>query len=928
MFRILDILFFTLERLRQHRMLVFWVLVGLSAATTLALSMVQYVDAVNTDVLTSKLSDPPYAFRLRYLGSWEGNITSGDIETASIVASRIFTDEIGLPVDRYVRFVRTLPWSMTLLDEENGSVALSPLDIGMLEGSEELIRITAGDWDFSATTPTRADDDPIPVLISETMLFQMGLQVGDQLQARQSGRDNVTLEIAALWQPINSNDPRWIFTPRFFNEVVIVAQSDFTALTLDAPNPPISEGAWYLIFDGSELRTSEVDALLDNISAGERAITSALPGVRMESPIDGLRAFTVEVNRLTQQLVIVILPVGGLILYFVSLVAGLLVSRQLNEDVVLRSRGMSRLQLLSVHVLMWLLLAGSALLIGIFLSPFIVRVVGRTASFLSFDSNLPALEVTLTQQALTIGGGTALIAISSGLWLAWRSTGQTITSYRRDTARGAQAWWQRMYLDVLLLIPGAYVFYTLRQQGGLETAATDPFSDPLTFVGPTLFALGLTLLFLRLLPFFLRMGAGILRYTGSVAVLMALRELTRSTWRYRGTLLMMCFTLSLTGLTASMASTIDRSLSDSVDYSVGADAVLVTAVDAQTEQDEATQGEQTTFTVTGFNVLPTDDLLGVDGVENVSRVGRYPARLQIRNQRLDGNVLGIDRASIASVARSRYDYSTIPYADLFNLLAGSRNGIILSESIALQYDLIPGQEVDMQISVLGEWYDTRVPLLGFIEYFPTMDPRDGFFALANIDPIFELVGTPLPYNVWMSLNGDATLTDIQQGVRDLEFPVVEWRDPTTILKEAQAQASRRGVLGFLSVGFVASIFLTMVGSIIQNTVSFRAQATQIGSLRAMGMSSWSSSLYLLLLQGIAAMSGVLGGTAIGVLTTLLFLPLLDFSGGLPPYLVRVAWDEITIVYVIFAGVLLFVTFITTIVASFQQLSTVVKLGEA
>ena len=57
-------------------------------------------------------------------------------------------------------------------------------------------------------------------------------------------------------------------------------------------------------------------------------------------------------------------------------------------------------------------------------------------------------------------------------------------------------------------------------------------------------------------------------------------------------------------------------------------------------------------------------------------------------------------------------------------------------------------------------------------------------------------------------------------------------------------------------------------------------------------------------QGIAAASGILSGTSIGLATTLLFLPLLDFSGGLPPYLVRVAWGDITLVYSVFAGVLL------------------------
>jgi putative ABC transport system permease protein len=136
------------------------------------------------------------------------------------------------------------------------------------------------------------------------------------------------------------------------------------------------------------------------------------------------------------------------------------------------------------------------------------------------------------------------------------------------------------------------------------------------------------------------------------------------------------------------------------------------------------------------------------------------------------------------------------------------------------------------------------------------------------------------------------------------------------------------VLGFLSVGFVASIVLTLVGAVIQNAASFRAQAAQLGSLRAMGLSGGSVGSYLILVQGMAASSGVLSGTLIGVGTTLLFLPLLDFSGGLPPYLVRVAWSDIITVYAVFAGVLFSVILFTTIIMGRQSLSVIVRLGEA
>lgn len=925
MLRFFDIFFFTLERLRLHRILVFWVLLGLSSATTLALSLIIYVDAVNTNLLTEQLNEPPYAVLFRYLGSWEGNITPNDVNSASAAIQEGFEATIGLPTEREVRFVRSVPWRMTLTNEDERPVPLQASNMSFLEGSDDLIRVVSGEW-----PPENFDggeEGAIPALVSDNMLYRMGLQVGDRLTAQGRTGEPLTLEIVAQWLPKNVDDPNWIFTPRFFEELFIVPRDDFWT-AIDGQETPVEESAWYMVFDGTDVRTSDVPGILNGLNDGERDVSNVLPGIRIvETPVDGLRQFVDNVNRLTQQLVIIILPVGGLIFYFVSLVAGLLVSSQQGQDAVLRSRGMNRRMLLSIHILMWLILAGTALAIGLGVSPFVVQLVGQTTSFLQFDANNPPLEIVFTQQVLIVGMATALIAASSGLFMAWRSTGQTINSYKRTQARATRAWWQRAYLDILVLIPGCYVLYTLWQEGGLETEADDPFGDPVTFLGPTLFALGLTLLFLRVWPFVMRIGSGLMTYTSNIALLMALRELTRSIGRYRGTLLMMCFTLSLTGLTASMASTIDQSLQDTVDYRVGADLVLITAVDAQTEEGEQTEDGQQTFTVTGFNTLPAEDLLDIEGVNQVSRVGRFNGRLVIRNQRAEGTVLGVDRAAIPSIIRFREDYADEQPADLLNLLATNRSGILLNEEFVVEQNLLIGQEIDMEISVLGEWTTLRVPLLGVMEYFPTLDPSNGFFLITNLDTLFEAVGTELPHDIWLDLAPGTDLEQLQSDIRELGFPVLEWRDPASELAEAQADPSRRGVLGFLSVGFVAAILLTLVGSIIQNTASFRAQAIQLGSLRAMGLSGITSSVYLMLLQGIAATSGILGGTSIGVLTTLLFLPLLDFSSGLPPYLVRVAWDEIIVVYAIFAGVLFAVTVLTTITAGLEQLSSVVKLGD-
>ena len=65
MFKLLDLVNFTFERIRQHFILVMLLLVGRSVATTLALSLPLYVDSVYTNILASRLGDPPYAFLFR-----------------------------------------------------------------------------------------------------------------------------------------------------------------------------------------------------------------------------------------------------------------------------------------------------------------------------------------------------------------------------------------------------------------------------------------------------------------------------------------------------------------------------------------------------------------------------------------------------------------------------------------------------------------------------------------------------------------------------------------------------------------------------------------------------------------------------------------------------------------------------------------------
>lgn len=908
-----DLLLLALERIRTHRVLVFWTLVGLTAATTLALSMMLYVDAVTSEILADQLDAEPYAFRVRYLGAWEGNIEQADVEAATASLQRDLVEPMALPVSQQMRFVSAGRWNLARDGQSAGSMV-----VGALDGLEAKGILVDGTWPQTGSTA----EDTIPVVVNEQLVFDMGLQVGDTLTARSTTGQNLTLEVVGLWQAINADDESWVLPPRFFASAILMPMD--TLLSIDAS---IEEVDWQVIFNGATVRASDIGPMMDTITDGQRALTKALPGVRWDvSPLGNMQDFSEEVDALTRQLVIVMMPVVALILYFVSMLAGMLVGRQQQEDILFSSRGMSRMALLRLHALIWLLIGAAAYGISLMLAPPVVQLVGRTTSFMQFSNEPANLTITFTQSALLAGLGATLLSASSGLMLAWRTTGQTITGFKRQQARQGKAWWQRLYLDLMMLVPAGYIYYTLQAKGGLTAGATEPFSDPLVFLAPTLFSLGATLVVLRLLPWLAGMAARFLSFTTSLANLMALRDLSRSAGRYRGTLLMMCFTLALIGFTASMASTLDQSLRDVIEYQIGADSVMVVVAEAETETGSDSSGN-TTLTILGYNTLPASSLLALEGVETVARVGRFETTMVLPGQRLDGTVVGVDRWALASVAYFRDDYADQTLGALMNALALNRTGMLISTETATTYDLVVGQEVSLQITALGAVYSTTVPIVGMVDYFPTLDPADGFFMIGNLDPLFELVGSELPHDLWLGLAPAADKAAIENGARALGFPVLQWEDPEAEIYAAQMAPARRGVLGFLSIGFAAAIVLTLISNLIQMVSAFRAQALQVGTLRAMGMPGMSAMTYAITSQGVAVVGGVVGGTLIGLAATQLYLPLLDFSGGLPPYLIRVAWDQIAVVYGIFAGLLLGITLFTTILLSREQMTALVKLGD-
>lgn len=109
----------------------------------------------------------------------------------------------------------------------------------------------------------------------------------------------------------------------------------------------------------------------------------------------------------------------------------------------------------------------------------------------------------------------------------------------------------------------------------------------------------------------------------------------------------------------------------------------------------------------------------------------------------------------------------------------------------------------------------------------------------------------------------------------------------------------------LSVGFLASAFLTVLGFFLYALFSFRRRFIELGTLRAVGLSAGQLTVFLTCELAFLILLGLGAGTWLGALISQVFIPSLQVGARAaeitPPFTVNIAWTVILRIYVLFAA---------------------------
>ncbi|NPV09970.1 MAG: FtsX-like permease family protein [Anaerolineae bacterium] len=956
------------RRLRANLTLTLMSLLGLTVAVALIMSVPLFSDAINYNMLREELrgmsetgNRPPFAFMFRYVGAWYGGIGPDEYDSANDYVIQVAPRTIGLPLQQSVRYVKTDNFRLFPASEAQYADIRQPLAyayLGYVTGLQDHITVIEGSWPAVAQRAT----DTLEVLISQKLADAAGIQVGEEYILFDKGGENsfsgrpepaqIPIRIAGVWVPNDPTEEYWFYTPKAFEDVFFVSEESFTARVIPAGRNPIYLALWYLVFDGSGVYTENVPGLIARIVTTQSRAATVLENTSLDvSPMDAMLRYQRKAQLLTVLLLVFSVPVVFLVLYFIGLVSGMVVQRQKAEIAVLKSRGATSLQVLLLYLVEGLMVGAVALVLGAALGQLVAMVMGNTRSFLLWIWR-PPLPVKMTQTAMRFGLGAVALALSASLIPALSAAGYTIVTYKQEMARSLKRpAWQRYFLDIILLVPPVYGYYVLSQRGSISFLQLgtqgSPFSEPLLFLVPALFMFAASLVFIRFFPLVMSFLAWLVQRLGNVPMVLAIRHLARSASFYTGPLLLLILTLSLAAFTGSMARTLDQHNSDSVYYRVGSDMRLV-ELGESTEDSEGPgtaiggaaggSGSQTQAaedplgaTTVKWLFLPVTEHLRASGVRAATRVGRFGATANLGGASAQLALVGVDRVDFPRVAYWRSDFAPRSLGGLMNSLAVDTAALIVDRRFLADYAIGLGDKVRLSISASGLGGQADFTIVDYMDYFPGVYPEDGYFAVANLDYVHERIGGQVPYDVWLRTDAAYEGAEVVDNVEDVGLLVLSYDDARQLIKEYERQPERTGTFGILSVGFVTSALLTVLGFLLYSLVSFQRRFIELGILRAIGLSIGQMSAFLALEQAFLIGTGLVVGTGLGVWASSLFIQFLQVGAGkyalTPPFEVQVAWGAIANIYGVFLAMFVFavVTMIYMLVR--MRIFQAVKLGE-
>lgn len=789
------------------------------------------------------------------------------------------------------------------------SMQASAAHVELIKG--RLPQATNSDEVEIAMTPTTAD--AIPATIGTVLTTTMGF-----LGSTAPIEVRLKLRLVGTFIPI-PGDPYWhgeTFSPGILGKdftffQALMSNDGFlaTLTRLEDPLWPLLLDKptllWYYHLDVLHISMADLDDLIGKLNVTQLQITqqfgdtSTLEGTRLIGPpVESFGApSTLEKYRDRVAVVqipvnIVALQVFCLLLFFVSMMADLLVERQAEVIALLRSRGASRWQVFGSFV-------NQSIGLGV-----IVLVAGPLLAILTTRWIAQALLISADQGALNILAGNPLrIALGAGWYALAASLGAVIAmivalrssasrdvlEMRREAARATRApLWQRLYLDIVAMIialTGFGISLYVAHAGVFDTRVNLLIAAPLALIAPIFLVVAGVLCFLRFFPLLVRQAARFAARRPGAPPMLALAQIARAPRQAMRMVLLLALASSFAIFSLTFTASESQQILNVAAQQTGADfsgitqesAVVNTAVEQLTLAQRiaayrkipgvlsATLGfAADAVPAGGASTIP----IAIRAVDPQTFVQTALWTDQDSSQSLPSLMSQLTRASTKLAIPAIVD--ALAWKNL-HLTSGARFELSVQNSALLFAAVAEVQH----IPTVNDSLDAP----GTSDYTPPGGILVDYNVLAASYQTANLERLALNY-VWLRTSDDpAVLTKIRAALSAGLLGLAPLNDRRAMIAALQYDPLYLDLIAVLGLGAIVTVLLALVGNLIASWLNARSRLLNFAVLRALGSAPWQLARVLIWEQGMVYAAALLLGILFGALLIATIVPVLVFVGA-------------------------------------------------
>lgn len=786
------------------------------------------------------------------------------------------------------------------------------------------------------------DGEYYPCLISEAVMDEYNLSYGEVLKfvnwTSESG-ENLQLVVCGIFKEADRTDLFWYVEPTELSSNIFVSKESFDEIMKQYPQSSISY-KHYSLFDYQDINSSNIEDVKYYIEEFKKADANF-----MFTFGEMIANYDAEKKTVNVILWVLELPILGMVIAFIYMVSKQIVETEKNEIAMLKSRGLSRKQVVAMYSLQSSILAGFGLVIGLPLGYLLCKLAAGTTDFLTFSwENMWVYK--FVPEMILYGIIAGFIGIVFMLVPIIASTNISIVEYKSSKSIAKKAGWEKYFLDIVLLAVSLYLLYNYNQNSDTlrQKAMEGNKMDPMIFLDSLLFIVALGLVTLRLTHYLVKLVYLIGKKKWSPAIYASFLQINRNSTKQGFISVFIILTVALGLFNANTARTINRNNEDRIVYENGTDVVLQEQweIDLHYLPSREIEYDFVEPDYAKYNSLVNDGVC-----ESLTRVIYDEATDVTTGVRTvqDCKLMGINTKEFGETAILKEELNGDEHwYNYLNALAVKKNGVIISRNLATELEVkegdllrctrmgaIPSKASVVRGTLGGEIVAIVDNWPGYDRYYyEEGELKENYLVVANYASVINAFKIS-PYQVWMKLGEDGTYEDVEAFINEKGVVLQD----SGIVDEQISRMKSSPIIqitnGMFTLSFIIALILCAIGFLIYWISSIKQRELLFGVYRAMGMSVKEINRMLMNEHIFSTFFSVLAGGVVGMVSTLLFVKIfgivyLPEKHNLDIYIYFEVGDIIKLAIVVTAMIIVCMVVLRKLIKSLN-ITQALKLGE-